>query len=213
VQIRAQRLADIVRQRQPVTAACLARDRDFAGPPVVDVAQLQPGDFDRAQAQPGHQHEDREVADAGRLVRSKPSSSRCTSASETPTGIPVSCHPAAGGTAHRGPQRRRGQALQVQESQQPPQLRHPALERAHADPLTFPQQEPDHVRRGQVHRELAAIRGRLLAEEPARNVLVPQHGRRGQPRSTTSQVRWAATSRSTGESGIDLNANAPSLSK
>jgi hypothetical protein len=52
----------------------------------------------------------------------------------------------------------------VQESQQRPQLRHPALDRAH-DPLALAQQEPDHVRRGQVDRELAVVCGRLLAEE------------------------------------------------
>ena len=64
-QVRDQRLADVGRQRQPVLTASLSTDDDLAAAPV-NVVQLQRGHLDRAQAEPGQQHQDRVVANADR---------------------------------------------------------------------------------------------------------------------------------------------------
>jgi hypothetical protein len=66
-QPRDDRLADVDRERQPLLAAALAADHEFARAPV-DVLQSQRGDLADAQPQPREQHQDREVAAADRRL-------------------------------------------------------------------------------------------------------------------------------------------------
>ena len=59
-QISGQRLTNLARQRQTIQPAGLAAHDDLPGPPI-DVVQFQTCDFDRTQAETGHQDQDREV--------------------------------------------------------------------------------------------------------------------------------------------------------
>jgi hypothetical protein len=146
-QVSHQGLTDLRGQREPVVAASLAADDEFPGPPV-HIVQLQARDLDRAQAQPRDQRHDREVADANRA------------AAVTAVEHPLDVRGGHGGRRQGGqppptdwrhgrPERQRCDALQIQESQDRAELRHPPLGRPGRDATTLPQQEGVDVHPGQ----------------------------------------------------------------
>ena len=159
-------------------AASLAADNEFPSPPV-HIVQLQARDLDRAQAQPRDQRHDREVADANRA------------AAVTAVEHPLDVGGGHGGRRqgsetpptnwrHGRPERQRCDALQIQESQDRAQLRHPPLGRPGRDATTLPQQEGVDVHPGQRGRLEHPSGRRLFLQEAACGVLVTQHRHRGQ---------------------------------
>ena len=157
------RLARVGRQRQDVAAAALAAHGDLALPPA-DVAQVQGGDLPGPQAQPRQQHQDREVAAAGRAVpvaaAHQPGQVRRADRTGQRRELP------ARRRRHRAGQRRADLPVQVKEPQQRPQPRHRRLRRRHAAPGALAADEPRHARGGQNLRASAITQGRP-GQEPA----------------------------------------------
>jgi hypothetical protein len=177
-QVGRQSLTHVREQRQPVMAAPLTADDEFPAPPV-HIAQLQPRDLDRPQAQPRDQHHDREVPDTDRAAAitavEQPLHVRRAHRGRRQRGQPPPTD-----RGHRRPERQRGEALQVQEPQDRAQLRHPSLGRPRRDATALPQQEHVDVHPGQRCGLEPLIDRRLFLQETARGVLVAPHRGRGQ---------------------------------
>ena len=190
-------VADIVRDREPIVPACLAAHEQITGPPV-EIVELQAGDLDRAQPQPGEQHQHRVIP---RAVKR-----RAVTAGQQRLDI---------GLRHRrrdrrlspprDPRHRLGQRplrepADVQEPQQRPQLRDLPLRRPEAHPIALAQQEPRHDRAVEVdHAELVvgvtrAVRNRRASVSYRRTVIAAN------PRSAISHSRYSSISASTGDS-------------
>ncbi len=91
----------------------------------------EPGHLDRAQAEPGHQHQDRVVAHAGTLAR-RVLQQPLNIAGAIVGGTEAKRQPPTGGTAP--PSLAAVTPLQVKEPHQRPQFGHPSLRRARRDP-------------------------------------------------------------------------------
>ena len=147
-QVAGQRLADVRGQRQPVVAARLAADHELAGAPV-EVLELASG-RPRSSA-------DRAARAACMIAKSRwPTSRAAVAAVEQPLDVRGGHRGRRQGgetpptdRRHRRSQRRRGEALQMQEPQDRPQLSHPPLGRPSRDTTALPQQEGVDIRPGQ----------------------------------------------------------------
>jgi hypothetical protein len=171
-------LTDLRRQRQPVLAPSLTAHDEFPRPPV-HIPQLQTRDLDRPQTQPRDQHHDREVPDADRAAAvaavEQPLDVRDRQRGRRQRGEPPSTH-----RRHRRPERQRGEAFHVQESQDRAQLSHPSLGRPRRDTAALAEQERVDIHPGQPGGLEPLLRRRLFLQETARGVPVAQHRGRGQ---------------------------------
>ena len=157
------RLAGVLRQRQPVLPAGLAVHGELPGPPV-DVAQAQRGDLAGAQPEPRQDGQDREVPAPGRAS--------AIAAAEQPPDICGADRPGqpgqrpAGDRRHRRQQAGPGQPFELQVAQERAQARADRLGFAHRSPLADRQDKAGH-RRGSQAVQLARRPGLHVPCEPA----------------------------------------------